>query len=140
MPSSAFLTELEQRGLLAQVTKPEELRPLAEREVLTAYAGWTGVSMAWAHDAEAAYDEFVRVLLYLGVFLLAVAFTAHVRRRHLADGIAVAAVAVSAIALIGAFLASEAQRATSPHRREPACRVAALSATMGSDGWLGATL
>ncbi len=40
MPSAAFLTELERRGLLAQVVKPEELRPLAEREVLTGYAGF----------------------------------------------------------------------------------------------------
>jgi tyrosyl-tRNA synthetase len=40
VPSAAFLTELERRGLLAQVVKPEELRPLAEREVLTGYAGF----------------------------------------------------------------------------------------------------
>lgn len=40
MPSSEFLTELTQRGVLAQVVKPEELKPLAEREVITAYAGF----------------------------------------------------------------------------------------------------
>ncbi|MEZ0228825.1 MAG: tyrosine--tRNA ligase [Planctomycetota bacterium] len=40
MPSSTFLSELEQRGVLAQVVKPEELKALAEREVITAYAGF----------------------------------------------------------------------------------------------------
>ncbi len=40
MPSSAFLSELEQRGLLSQVTKREELEPLANREILTGYAGF----------------------------------------------------------------------------------------------------
>lgn len=40
MKGSAFLDDLEQRGLVAQVTKPDELRALADREVLTAYAGF----------------------------------------------------------------------------------------------------
>jgi tyrosyl-tRNA synthetase len=38
--SSAFLKDLEQRGLLAQVTKQDELAALADREVITAYAGF----------------------------------------------------------------------------------------------------
>jgi tyrosyl-tRNA synthetase len=38
--SSRFLEDLEKRGLLSQVVKPEELKPLAEKEVLTAYAGF----------------------------------------------------------------------------------------------------
>ncbi|MFL5935507.1 MAG: O-antigen ligase family protein [Gaiellaceae bacterium] len=74
--------------------------------LLAAYAGWTALSIAWSHDAEAAYDEFVRVLLYLGVFALAVAFMAYVSRRHVADGIALAAVAVAVIALTTRFFPS----------------------------------
>ena len=37
---SAFLKDLAERGLLAQVTKQDELAALADREVITAYAGF----------------------------------------------------------------------------------------------------
>ena len=40
--------------------------------LLTALAGWTGASALWVSDAEGAYEEFVRMLLYVGVFALAV--------------------------------------------------------------------
>src|SRR5581483_4255578 len=46
--------------------------------LLTGFAVMTVASTAWGSSAEAAYAEFARVLLYLAVFVLAVAV---VRRR-----------------------------------------------------------
>lgn len=37
---SGFLDDMEKRGLVAQVVKPDELRALANKEVITAYAGF----------------------------------------------------------------------------------------------------
>lgn len=40
MPDAIFLDDLEKRGVLAQSVKPDELRALCSREVVTAYAGF----------------------------------------------------------------------------------------------------
>ena len=44
---------------------------LASAALLTGFAVWAGLSMTWAPSAEKAFLELARVLLYLGLFLVA---------------------------------------------------------------------
>lgn len=54
---------------------------LVPAALLAAYGLWQLASVTWAADADAAFVEFDRTMLYLGVYLLVVLAT---RRRHLA--------------------------------------------------------
>jgi O-Antigen ligase len=67
--------------------------------LLAAFAVWTGVSIAWATSNEGAFDEFNRVSLYLGVFVLAALLARVAPASRWADGVALGAVGVAAIAL-----------------------------------------
>jgi O-antigen ligase len=67
--------------------------------LLAAFAVWTGASIAWATSNEGAYDEFNRVSLYLGVFVLAALLARAAPASRWADGVALGAVGVAAIAL-----------------------------------------
>jgi hypothetical protein len=67
--------------------------------LLAAFAAWTGASIAWATSNEGAFDEFNRVSLYLGVFVLAALLAGAAPASRWADGVALGAVGVAAIAL-----------------------------------------
>lgn len=67
--------------------------------VLAALALWTFASLLWTPSAEATFDEFNRVSLYVGAFVLV---TLVVRRDSLdrwVDGLAVAVAAIAGIAV-----------------------------------------
>jgi O-Antigen ligase len=71
--------------------------------LLAALAYWTLASIFWAPSEEAAFNEFNRVSLYLGVYIL-VAFAATRRTvGRWADGLAVAITAVAVVALVSRF-------------------------------------
>lgn len=67
--------------------------------VLGALALWAAASVAWAHDDAAAYDEVVRVLLYLGVVALVATFVGTRDLRQWADGIAIGILLVAVLAV-----------------------------------------
>jgi O-antigen ligase len=67
--------------------------------LLAAFAVWTGASIAWATSNEGAFDEFNRGMLYLGVFVLAALLVRAAPPSRWADGVALGAVGVAAIAL-----------------------------------------
>lgn len=74
--------------------------------LLLAFAVLTLASTTWGASAEAAFAEFTRVLLYVGIFAAAVLAA---RRAHLdrwLDGIALAVVAVAAVSLASRFFPS----------------------------------
>lgn len=67
------------------------------------FAIWTLASTGWSSNAEAAYTEFARVVLYLGILGL---FTSVVRRTTAGawcDGLALGVVAISATGLASRF-------------------------------------
>jgi tetratricopeptide (TPR) repeat protein len=72
---------------------------LATGGLLTAFAVLTGLSLIWAESAEKAFAELDRVLLYLGVFTLAVTTQSQTNARRWRDGIALGLVAVALLAL-----------------------------------------
>jgi type II secretory pathway pseudopilin PulG len=67
--------------------------------IFTAFAVWTGLSMLWSDSPERSFDEFTRVLAYLGVFALAISAVrwGGVRRAVAAVGAAVAVIGVIAL-------------------------------------------
>lgn len=67
--------------------------------LLTAFAIWTGLSLIWAESQEKAFAEFDRVLLYLGVFVLAVVAGRPGNARRWRDGLALGLVGVAVLAL-----------------------------------------
>jgi tetratricopeptide (TPR) repeat protein len=67
--------------------------------LLGAFAALTALSMGWAPSPEGAFLEADRVLLYLGVLLLPVLLARTGDADRWADGIALAAVVVAALAL-----------------------------------------
>src|SRR3954447_4139774 len=76
---------------------------LAAAGLLAAFAAWNAASIAWAPSAERAYDEFTRVLLYLGIFLLVALMASAVGPSPIADGIALGIVAIAVLALADRF-------------------------------------
>ena len=83
---------------LLPLARPPRLA-LAAGGLLAAFALLTGLSLIWADSAEKAFAEFDRVLLYLGVFMLAVTAGTRANARRWRDGIALGLVAVAALAL-----------------------------------------
>ncbi len=67
--------------------------------LLAAFAGFTALSALWAPAAETALTEADRVLLYLGVFLLAVLAARRGDAGRAADGLGLGIVAVAVLAL-----------------------------------------
>ena len=72
---------------------------------LAAFAALTVLSLAWAESAEDAFDDFNRVGLYLGVYLLAALAATRANARGWAAGVAVALVAVGLVALASRLFA-----------------------------------
>jgi hypothetical protein len=67
--------------------------------LLAALAVFTGLSIAWAESAEKAFNELNRVLLYLGVFAVAVAGATRGNLRHIIAGLALGISAIGLLAL-----------------------------------------
>ena len=67
--------------------------------LLAALAIFTGLSMLWAESNEKAFNEFNRIVLYLGVYLVAVLAGTRANARRWSDGIAFGIVAVALVAL-----------------------------------------
>ncbi|HET9286512.1 MAG TPA: O-antigen ligase family protein [Gaiella sp.] len=67
--------------------------------LVAALALWTLASLFWTADAEATFDEFNRVTLYLGTFTLVALGSRRSTLGRWADGLAVAIAAVAAIAI-----------------------------------------
>src|SRR4051794_27003946 len=71
--------------------------------LLAAFALWTALSIAWAPSAEAAFAQFDRVALYLGVFFLTALVCAPRNAPAWSDGIAAGLAATAAVALASRF-------------------------------------
>ena len=70
---------------------------------LAAFAVWTGLSTFWAPSAEDAFIELARVVLYLGVLVVATGIALSHRTRSAAVGLATGIVAVATISLVSRF-------------------------------------
>jgi hypothetical protein len=84
-------------GLLPLARRPREA--LVTGGLLAGFAVWTLASTAWAPSAEAAFNEFNRVSLYLGVFALAVLAGTRANVTRWVDGLGVGIVATGLVAL-----------------------------------------
>ncbi|MBA2240298.1 MAG: tetratricopeptide repeat protein [Solirubrobacterales bacterium] len=71
--------------------------------LLTGFAVWAGLSMTWAPSAEKAFLELARVLLYLGLFLVAATLGVSGQGRFVGGGLALGIVGVGTIALLSRF-------------------------------------
>ena len=74
---------------------------LAVGALLAALAAWTFASLAWSWSAEASFNEFTRVVMYLGLFALAVLSASRGTVEAWLDGLALAIVAIAVVALAG---------------------------------------
>jgi hypothetical protein len=70
---------------------------------LTALAAWTAISVGWASDNGGAFVEVVRVLGYLGLFVLVVIASPQASARAWLCGLALGLLVVSVIALASRF-------------------------------------
>jgi O-antigen ligase/polysaccharide polymerase Wzy-like membrane protein len=70
---------------------------------LAALAAWTAISISWASDNGSAFFEAVRVLGYLGVFVLVVIASPRASARAWLGGVAVGLVIVAGLALLSRF-------------------------------------
>ena len=67
------------------------------------FAGLTGLSIAWASDNGAAFEDLVRALAYVGVFVLVVVASRRAQAGAWLRGIAIGLVAIASIALLARF-------------------------------------
>jgi O-antigen ligase len=72
---------------------------LAAGGLLAAYACLVGLSVAWADNAEGAFDDFTRDALYLGVFAVGVLAVRRGDARRWIDGLAIGITGVALLAL-----------------------------------------
>ncbi len=72
---------------------------VATGALLAAFAGLTLASAGWAASAEEAYGEFVRVLLYLAVFVLAAIAASRATAAAWSDGLGLGVAAIGVLAL-----------------------------------------
>jgi hypothetical protein len=75
---------------------------------LVAFAAWAATSWVWASARDDAYDETVRIVLYLGVFVAAVMAAARFERSAIADGLMLAVVGLVLLGLADRLLAPNA--------------------------------
>jgi hypothetical protein len=71
--------------------------------VIAALCAWTFISVFWAPSAENAFNEFNRVSLFLGVFVLTTLAARHLPVSYWCNGLAIAISSVTVIALISRF-------------------------------------
>jgi hypothetical protein len=70
------------------------------------FAVWTLVSMAWAPDAERAFEEFCLVSLYVAVLILSLFLARVVPASFIAGGVALGLSAIAAVALVSRLFPS----------------------------------
>jgi len=70
---------------------------------LAALAAWTAISLGWASDNGGTFFEIVRVLGYLGVFVLVVIASPRGSARAWLGGIAIGIVVITVLALLSRF-------------------------------------
>jgi len=73
---------------------------------LAAFALWTLLSTIWASDAQGAYAEFTRVVLYLAVFAVATVGATRSNAASWVDGLALATVGITIVALVSRLFPS----------------------------------
>ena len=71
--------------------------------LLAAFTVWTGLSLAWADSREAAFIEFDRAALYLGIYVLAVVAVVRSSLARWLDGLALGLTATACLALASRF-------------------------------------
>src|SRR5438067_7177438 len=71
--------------------------------LLAAFAAWTAISINWASDGGGAFIEAVRVLSYLGLFVLVVIVSPRGSARYWLIGLAIGLVVVACLALGSRF-------------------------------------
>ncbi|HEU5142766.1 MAG TPA: O-antigen ligase family protein [Solirubrobacterales bacterium] len=76
---------------------------LAGLALLAAFVAWTALSLTWTESGERTLADLARVLLYLGVFALALFGSGRDGARNLAAGLAAGVVLVASIALLSRF-------------------------------------
>ncbi len=76
---------------------------LALAGVLAALAAWTFASSLWSPSVEASFNEFNRVALFLGVFVLTVIAARREAIDRWSDGLALAASAIAFVAIVSRF-------------------------------------
>ena len=72
--------------------------------LIAALALWTFASLVWTPNAEGTFEEFNRVSLYLGAFIVVVLVSRRSNLGRFADGLALAVTGVAAVALISRLL------------------------------------
>ncbi len=77
--------------------------PFVVGGLIASLALWTLASLLWSADAEATFEEFDRVALYLATFVSTALISSSNMVGRFADGLAAAIVAVAALALISRF-------------------------------------
>lgn len=70
---------------------------------LIALAAWVAISFGWASDDGGTFNEIVRVLGYLGVFVLVVIASPRASARTWLGGVAIGLVVVAGLALVSRF-------------------------------------
>jgi hypothetical protein len=71
--------------------------------LLLLFAAWTAISLGWASDHGGAFIEVVRVLSYLGLFVLVVIASPRASARAWLTGLAIGLVVVACLALASRF-------------------------------------
>ena len=94
---------------LGLIRLPARTRTLLPTLLLCLFAGWTLASLLWASSAEDSFNEFDRVSLYIGVFLVASLITGRVHRARLVDGLTLAIAAIALVALGSRLLTTGVQ-------------------------------
>ena len=87
--------------------------------LLAAYAAFSGLSLFWADDSGAAFNEVIRVLVYLGLFVAVVLASSAGGARSWLVGLALGMAVIAVIALLdraapGLFAAGAEQREKLP--------------------------
>jgi O-antigen ligase len=97
-------------GALAMSTRARGVSAVAAAACLVGFAAWTALSVAWASDDGRAFVEVVRVLSYLGLFVLIVLASPRGSARAWLTGLAIGLTVVAGLALVSRFEPSFAER------------------------------
>jgi hypothetical protein len=68
--------------------------------LLSAYAAWTTLSLAWTDSAESTMTDVSQMLLYVALLLLVLFMQGRSGVRHMLNGLAVGIVAIAAVAIL----------------------------------------
>lgn len=74
--------------------------------LLTAFTGWTVISVVWAPDAEQTFDKFDQVALYVAILAIAIVLGRTVSSYVLVSGVALAVSAIAVVALVSRLFPS----------------------------------